>query len=109
MNFLSFVLIIFISLVFRLLIDFCLLFEGFGLTFYCIFENGEIVKISVSCTREIDFQGLAWSVFPYSLLFFGVWFLDGFGDGFFVIFGWILAPFWHSKTLKNMIKFGVDF
>jgi hypothetical protein len=42
-------------------------------------------------------------------LFFGVWFLDGFVDGFLVISGWIWGLFWQPKLIKNVIDFGVDF
>ena len=73
------------------------------------FENREIVKISVSSRRELNFQGLVGSGFLYFLLFFGVWFLDGFGDGFLVILGWILGAFWLPKSIKNVIGFGIDF
>ena len=55
-----------------------------------MFEHGKIVKISVSCTRELDFQGLAGFGSVCFLFCFGVWFLNGFGDGFFVIWGWNL-------------------
>ena len=60
-------------------------FRGVLTTFLYISENVEIVKISTAPKRELNFQGLAGSVFVYFLLFFGVWFLDGFGDGFLVI------------------------
>ena len=83
--------------------------RGFWSTFYCIFENGKIVKISVSCTRELDFQGLAGYVSVCFFLFLGVWFLDGFGDGFLVIWGWILGAFWLPKSIKKVIDFGIDF
>ena len=66
---------------------------GFWYVVCYIFENGEIVKISTACRRELTFQGLAGFVFVYVLLLLGVWFLDGFGDGFFVILGWILGAF----------------
>ena len=83
--------------------------RGFLLIFHHIFENGEIVKNSTACRRELNFQGLAGSVFLYFLLFFGVWFLDGFGDGFLVIWGWILGAFWFPKSMKNGLDFGIDF
>ena len=67
------------------------------------------MKISVSLKRELDFQGLAVSVFLYCWLFFGIWFMDGFGDGFFMILGWILVAFWLPKSMKNVIDFGIDF
>ena len=84
-------------------------FRGFRSTFCDIFENGEIVKNSTACRRELNFQGLAGSVFVYSLVFLGVWFLDGFGDGFFVILGWILGALWLPKSIKNVSDFGIDF
>ncbi len=67
------------------------------------------MKISVSPKRELYFQGLAVSVFLYFCFFFGAWFMDGFGDGFFVILGWILVAFWLPKSMKNVIDFGFDF
>ena len=79
------------------------------LTFCYIFENREIVKISVSPRRELNFQGLVGSVFFCFFLFLGVWFLDGFGDGFLVILGWILGAFWLPKSIKKVIDFGIDF
>ena len=84
-------------------------FRGFSLIFSYFFESGKIVKISTAYKRELNFQGLAGSVFVYFLLFFGVWFLDGFGDGFFVILGWILGAFWLPKSIKNVTDFGIDF
>ena len=94
---------------YRFLEDLVCFLRCFWSTLCCIFEIGEIVKISVSCTRELDFQGLAGSVFLYFFLFFGVWFLDGFEDGFLVILGWILGAFWLPKSIKNVIDFGIDF
>ena len=51
------------------------------------------MKNSTASTRELNLQGLAGFVFACFLLFLSVWFLDGFGDGFFVILGWILGAF----------------
>ncbi len=67
------------------------------------------MKICTACRRELNFQGLVGYVFLYFLLFFRVWFLDGFGDGFLVILGWILGAFWLPKSIKNVIDFGIDF
>ena len=51
------------------------------------------MKISVSLKRELDFQGLDGFVSVCFVLFFGVRFLDGFGNGFLMIFRWIWGPF----------------
>ena len=51
------------------------------------------MKTSVSCRRELNFQGLAGSVSVCCLLFLKAWFLDGFGNDLFMILGWILDPF----------------
>ena len=67
------------------------------------------MKISVSLKRELDFQGLDGFVSVCFVLFFGVRFLDGFGNGFLTIFRWILAPVWLLKSMKNGIDFGIDF
>ena len=79
------------------------------LSFCYIFENGEIVKNSTAPKRELNFQGLAGFVFACFLLFFGVWFLDGLGDGFLVISGWILGAFWLPKSINEVMDFGIDF
>ena len=71
---------------------------SFWSTFCYIFENGEIVKNSTACRRELNFQGLAGYAFVCFLLFFRVWFLDGFWDGFFMIWGCILGAFWTQKA-----------
>ena len=67
------------------------------------------MKISVSLKRELDFQGLAGSLFVCFLLFFRVWFLDGFRDGILVILGWILGAFLLPKSMNKVIDFGIDF
>ena len=67
------------------------------------------MKISVSPTRQLDFQGLAGFGSVCFVLFFSAWFLDGFGYGFLVVLGWILGAFWFEKSLKNVIDFGIDF
>ena len=74
-----------------------------------IFENCEIVKISTTLEPQLDFQGLAGFVSVGLLLFLGDWFLDGFGDGFFVILEWIWGAFWLPKSIKKVIEFGIDF
>ena len=67
------------------------------------------MKNSTALKRKLNFQGLAGYVFVYVSLFFGVWFLDGSGNGFLVILGWILGAFWLPKSMKNVIDFGIDF
>ena len=67
------------------------------------------MKISVSLKRELDFQGLDGFVSVCFVLFFGVRFLDGFGNRFLMIFRWIWGPFWLLKSMKNGIDFGIDF
>ncbi len=84
-------------------------FRGFGSVFLDIFGKCELVKISVSCTRELDFQGFAGLGSVCFVLFFGVWFLDGFGNGFLVVLGWIWGAFWLPKSMNNGIDFGIDF
>ncbi len=100
---------IFRSLFYRILEDVGLLFERFLVNVLIYFENGELVKISVSLKRELDFQGLEVSVFLYFWLFFGILFMDGFWDGFFMILGWILVAFWLPKSMKKVIDFGIYF
>ncbi len=73
------------------------------------FRNCELVKISVSLKRELDFQGLAGFGSACVVLFSGVRFLDGFGNGFLLILEWFWAPFCLPKSLKNVIDFGIDF
>ena len=67
------------------------------------------MKISVSLKRELDFQGLDGFVSVCFVLFFGVRFLDGFGNGFLTIFRWIWGPFWLPKSMKISIDFRIDF
>ena len=67
------------------------------------------MKIVLSCRREHDFQGSGESENTTFLLFFRVWFPDGFGNGFFMIFKRIWDPFWLPKSIKNVIDFGIDF
>ena len=64
-------------------------FRGFGSVLLGIFGNCELVKISVSLKRELDFQGLDGFGSVCFVLFFGVRFLEGFGNGFLTIFRWI--------------------
>ncbi len=84
-------------------------FRGFGSVFSDIFGNCELVKISTTLERQLDFPGLAGCGSVCFVLFVGVWFLDGFGNGFLMVWGWILAPFWLPKSIKNVIDFVVDF
>ena len=86
-----------------------LLLRGIWTTFSDIFENGEIVKISTTLEPQLDFQGLAGFGSVCFVLFFGVWFLDGFGNGFLVIWEWIWDPFCPPKAIKHVIDFGIDF
>ena len=83
--------------------------RGVWLFFCYISENGEIVKNSTACRRELNFHGLAESIFVYLMLVFGVWFLDGFGDGFLMILGWIWGAFWTPKSTNHVMYFGIDF
>ena len=43
------------------------------------------MNICTTLRRQLDFQGLAGFGSACFVLFFGVWFLDGFGDGFLFI------------------------
>ena len=67
------------------------------------------MEISTPLERQLDFQGLAGFGSVCFVLFFGVWFLDGFGNGFLVVLGWILGTFWLPKSMKNGIDFGIYF
>ena len=58
-----------------------------------IFWNCELVNICTTHRRQLDFQGLAGFGSACFVLFFGVWFLDGFGNGFLMIFRWIWICF----------------
>ena len=84
-------------------------FRCFCTTFFGFVGNRELVKISVSLKRELDFQGLAGFGSVCFVLFFRVWFLDGFGNRFLVVLGSILGAFWLPKSMKNVIDFGIDF
>ena len=57
-------------------------FRGFLSVFFGIFWNCELVNICTTLGRQLDFQGLAWFGSACFVLFFGIWFLDGFGNGF---------------------------
>ena len=59
------------------------------------------MKNSASPRREHDFQGSGGSGNTTFLLFFRVWFPDGFGNGFLMIFKRILDPFWLPKSIKT--------
>ena len=84
-------------------------FRSFLSVFLVICWNCELVNICTTLRRQLDFQGLAGSGSVCFVLFFGVWFLDGFGNGFLMIFRWIWVLFWLSKSIKNSIDFGIDF
>ena len=84
-------------------------FRGFLSVFLVIFWNCELVNICTTLRRQLDFKGLAGFGSACFVLFFGVWFLDGFGNGFLMIFRWIWGLFWLSKSIKNSIDFGIDF
>ncbi len=70
-----------------------LCFRAFWTRVFRLFGNREIVKTSTTLERQLDFQGLAGFDSVCFVLFFDVWFLEGFGNGFLVIWGWIWAPF----------------
>ncbi len=84
-------------------------FRGFLIVFLGIFWNCELVNICTTLGRQLDFQGLAGFGSACFVLFFWVWFLDGFGNGFLMIFRRIWDPFWLPKSIKNVIDFGIDF
>ena len=69
--------------------------------FLVIFWNCKLVNICTTLGRQLDFQGLAGFGSACFVLFFGVWFLDGFGNGFLMIvevdLGSVLAPKIHKK------------
>ena len=77
--------------------------------FSYVFQNSDFVKNTTSPRREHDFQGSGGSGNTTFLLFFRVWFPDGFGNGFLMIFKRICDPFELPKSIKNVIDFGVDF
>ena len=52
------------------------------------------MKNSTPLRREHDFQGSGGSGNTVFLLFFGVRFLDGFGNGILMIIRWIWGPVW---------------
>ncbi len=90
------------------------IFHDFGAVFskvlgVFVLDVFELVKISVSLKRELDFQGLHGFVSVCFVLFFGACFLDGFGNGFLTVFMWIWGLFWLLKSMKNGIDFGIDF
>ena len=82
--------------------------RGFRTTF-SFFFNRDLVKFNTPLTRQLDFQGSGGSGNTTFLLFFRVWFPDGFGNGFLMIFRWIWGPFWLPKSIKNVIDFRIDF
>ena len=71
--------------------------------------NCELVNICTMLRRQLDFKGLAGFGSACFVPFLGVWFLDGFGNGFLMIFRWIWGLFWLPKSIKNVIDFGIDF
>ena len=84
-------------------------FRGFLSVFLVIFWNCELVNICTTHRRQLDFQGLAGFGSACFVLFFGVWFLDGFGNRFLMIFRWIWGMFRLPKSIKNVIDFGINF
>ena len=72
------------------------LFRGFWSVFLDIFGKCELVKISVSCTRELDFQGFAGlGSVCFVLLFWGLvsgWLWEWIFSGLGMDLGSILAP-----------------
>ena len=84
-------------------------FRGVSSVFLAIFWNCKLVNICTTLRRRLDFQGLAGCGSVCFVLFFGVWFLDCFGNDFFMIFRWIWDLFWLPKSIKHSIDFGIDF
>ena len=84
-------------------------FRGCLSVFLDILWNCELVNICTTHRRQLDFQGLAGSGSVCFVLFFGVWFLDGFGNGFLMNFRWIWGAFWLPKPIKRVIDFGINF
>ena len=68
-----------------------------------------IVNICTTLRHQLDFKGLVGFGSACFVLFFGVWFLDGFGNGFLMIFRWIWGLFWLPKSIKNSIDVGIYF
>ena len=70
-----------------------LFFRGFLSVFLDVFWNCELVNMCTPLERQLDFQGSAGFGSVRFVLFFGVRFPDGFGNGFLMVLGWIWAPF----------------
>ncbi len=80
-----------------------------GTTVPHIFENSEIVKNSTAPKQELNCQSFVGFSSVCVALFFGVWFLDGFGNELLVVWGGFCDPFWLPKSIKNGIDFAIDF
>ncbi len=80
---------------------------GFRTTCNCKFRNRDLVQISTALERQLEIQGLAGFAVVCFLLFLGGWCLDGFGNGFFVSFAWMLDPFWYTKSIKNGMEIDI--
>ena len=66
-------------------------------------------KISVSCTRELDVQGLAGYVLYMCYCFVGVGFWMALGMVCLLILGWFWETFGIPKSIKIVIDFTIDF
>ena len=84
-------------LFYRFLTVLGMFFRGFLSVFLVIFWNCELVNICTTHRRQLDFQGLAGFGSACFVLFFGVSFLDGFGNECLMIsgvfFGFFLSVF----------------
>ena len=96
-------------LFYRFLMILGVFFRGCLRVLLVIFWNCKLVNIYTTLRRQLDFQGLAGFGSACFVLFFEVWCPDGFGNGFLMIFRWIWGLFWFSKSIKNVIDFGIDF
>ena len=89
-------------------LSFVFVFRCFCFTFCDPFENSETVKNSTASSRELKTQGFPGSAFLYFLLFLGVWFLEGIGDGLCVILRWIWGEFGLRHWMNKVRHFRVD-